>query len=539
MVAYHYDTKVAFIKGSPNTVAANATVLVYDTTDTGYTTPLVTYSDPALTVIVNLVSDAYGIVPDFWTNNKPDVLWKSGSMTGGWATTQSRPGIQGPVSTVPGPPGPPGTPGTPGLNGAGTNADVAAYVPVSGPTRDALDARYPTITSNNAALALKSDKSVLPVYAKDHGVTGDGVTDDTSAMVAALVAAAGKALIMPPGVVKIASATRLQLYASYSSIVGDPSGISTIRFTHASGGIDVGDGTNFVYQTLIQNIVIDGFNVANNPLRLRKSEEMGMVNTRVHQALVSAIEMTDTSLFHSNRLQVARAPIGIKQLGYMGTVGLNDANFYLLDIIVSVEGTGVANLLFSGVTFIEAVKVGISFNRPSGLISVGTIHFRDCYITSALTEFCLFKGIASTGVNASALLASNLNAYLPSVTTTPFIDFTALNNNGSTLNARISSATYTLTALGAGKLVAVHASQNWYQFFVTLEKISGATTAQYATTFVTGGVALTPLMVAGSGTPEAAITAPVGSLYQNYGGGAGTSLYVKETGTGNTGWVGK
>ena len=43
----------------------------------------------------------------------------------------------------------------------------------------------------------------------------------------------------------------------------------------------------------------------------------------------------------------------------------------------------------------------------------------------------------------------------------------------------------------------------------------------------------------GSGTPEAAVTANVGSLYLNTTGGAGTTLYVKQSGTGNTGWVAK
>lgn len=44
---------------------------------------------------------------------------------------------------------------------------------------------------------------------------------------------------------------------------------------------------------------------------------------------------------------------------------------------------------------------------------------------------------------------------------------------------------------------------------------------------------------AGSGTPESNVTAPKGSLFLRDDGGAGTSLYVKETGAGNTGWVGK
>ena len=56
----------------------------------------------------------------------------------------------------------------------------------------------------------------------------------------------------------------------------------------------------------------------------------------------------------------------------------------------------------------------------------------------------------------------------------------------------------------------------------------------------TGPIQLVTVTIAsGSGTPEGAVTAPVGSLYLRTNGGAGTTLYIKESGTGNTGWVGK
>lgn len=43
----------------------------------------------------------------------------------------------------------------------------------------------------------------------------------------------------------------------------------------------------------------------------------------------------------------------------------------------------------------------------------------------------------------------------------------------------------------------------------------------------------------GNGSPEGVIIASVGALYTRKDGGAGTTLYVKESGTGNTGWVAK
>jgi len=45
--------------------------------------------------------------------------------------------------------------------------------------------------------------------------------------------------------------------------------------------------------------------------------------------------------------------------------------------------------------------------------------------------------------------------------------------------------------------------------------------------------------IVGAGTPQGVVTAPVGSLYTRTDGGASTTLYVKESGTGNTGWVAK
>lgn len=43
----------------------------------------------------------------------------------------------------------------------------------------------------------------------------------------------------------------------------------------------------------------------------------------------------------------------------------------------------------------------------------------------------------------------------------------------------------------------------------------------------------------GTGTPEGVVAAGVGSIFHRTDGGAGTALYVKESGTANTGWVGK
>lgn len=51
--------------------------------------------------------------------------------------------------------------------------------------------------------------------------------------------------------------------------------------------------------------------------------------------------------------------------------------------------------------------------------------------------------------------------------------------------------------------------------------------------------AILSILIQGEGSPEGVVVAAVGSLYQRTDGGAGTSLYAKESGSGSTGWVAK
>lgn len=70
--------------------------------------------------------------------------------------------------------------------------------------------------------------------------------------------------------------------------------------------------------------------------------------------------------------------------------------------------------------------------------------------------------------------------------------------------------------------------------------LSAGGVVQASSSSSTGGFRLGstgPKWVSGAGTPEGVVTAPIGSMYSRTDGGANTSIYRKETGTGNTGWV--
>lgn len=73
---------------------------------------------------------------------------------------------------------------------------------------------------------------------------------------------------------------------------------------------------------------------------------------------------------------------------------------------------------------------------------------------------------------------------------------------------------------------------------VVVKSTSAAATLELNSTG--GGVTVGGSLVkSGTGTPEGSVTAPVGSLFLRTDGGAGSTLYVKESGAGNTGWAAK
>lgn len=65
--------------------------------------------------------------------------------------------------------------------------------------------------------------------------------------------------------------------------------------------------------------------------------------------------------------------------------------------------------------------------------------------------------------------------------------------------------------------------------------VNGSVEADATSGFIMG----TRFWRSGTGSPEGAITGPVGCLWTRTDGGASTTLYVKESGTGNTGWIAK
>ena len=89
-----------------------------------------------------------------------------------------------------------------------------------------------------------------------------------------------------------------------------------------------------------------------------------------------------------------------------------------------------------------------------------------------------------------------------------------------------------------GLSTVIRNASGGYAHFFTVNNVNvgsilcDASSSRYLTT-------ATVFFGTGAGSPEGSIAAPVGSVWTRTNGGAGTTLYVKESGTGNTGWAAK
>ena len=114
--------------------------------------------------------------------------------------------------------------------------------------------------------------------------------------------------------------------------------------------------------------------------------------------------------------------------------------------------------------------------------------------------------------------------------------------SGTATDAEVAAADAVVAAAAAAALAAHVAAADPHPVYLTqtegdarYRELTDAVT--YAE--LTGKPAALALIYSGTGSPETVVTAGVGSLYLRTDGGANTTLYVKESGAGNTGWIAK
>jgi hypothetical protein len=118
------------------------------------------------------------------------------------------------------------------------------------------------------------------------------------------------------------------------------------------------------------------------------------------------------------------------------------------------------------------------------------------------------------------------------------------NLNGSLVMSGGLTASGTVSGNALVSLTNVQAGASSVIFWASRSRMEStadgvvALTNQAGTGFTSLNLNTTKIQI-GTGSPENAVSANTGSVYLNLSGGSTTTLYVKASGTGSTGWLGK
>jgi hypothetical protein len=111
---------------------------------------------------------------------------------------------------------------------------------------------------------------------------------------------------------------------------------------------------------------------------------------------------------------------------------------------------------------------------------------------------------------------------------------TAYRFDGITANTLTGDELYSFGLMGYYPTMKLTDRASGYSFYLQAQNLS---TPVSVSTPVNSGIMVAAIH--GIGSPETVITANIGTMYINDLGGAGVTLWIKESGTGNTGWVNK
>ena len=231
------------------------------------------------------------------------------------------------------------------------------------------------------------------------------------------------------------------------------------------------------------------------------------------------------------------------------------SNVMLKDIGLGVDGTADAT--------VKAASNPIKYNATSTSCSLSGVSYHDTsthlesipsivYLSSGSNDLQL-NGIQSNTTtvkptNSTSASSISLNLTTGAEAWQPIINVVDINGdiNQGIYSYGKGNALKIKTSTGAstGSVYLDLAGGDTNAFFAPLadnaHKLGSASfrwSDGYVTTVRTGDG--TTIVTSGTGTPEGVVTAAIGSMYSDTSGGAGTTLYIKESGTGNTGWVAK
>jgi hypothetical protein len=411
------------------------------------------------------------------------------------------------------------------------------------------------------------DKMRQIVSVKDFGAVGDGITDDTTAVQDALASSTG--VYFPNGTYKLTAAIELSegqkiqgesRYSSQLYFVGDINGvvmapysaIDTLRIIGTSSmastkGCVLFGATTITpaYRSSVTNCIIGGLNTSLGDASNDKCGGAGILggpesylavfqNLYLFYANVgydnpqTTIQVNNALLFSG--CEFKSCTIGARIVTLNG-IEFNQCTFELNEqsglIIGDSRASNLTGCYFeaNNLTTGSPIKADLFIGTVNTMVGVGVdsgkgICVKDTYFAAGANSV---YGVYVEGQSNVTVDGAFFAQY-----TTNYSVYIAGNGADSGVIANVYAASAAPVSIN-GAVPFVTYNNQWTGFN------SGAQIFAQNGFSTNGNVTWT----SGLAAPNGVVTAPTGSLYSKTAGGAGATLWVKESGSGNTGWVAK